>query len=106
MSFVLNESSFAIWKTVRDFFREPNSESAIFYSMPKSHRHAYVFDRESPRLRVDLGIDHYPFHRAAPGASLALENRFKSCVVAQARRIARAQQQNLQKQRTKPDRRA
>src|SRR5881392_2938339 len=53
MSFVLNESRFAIRETVRDFFRQPNGESAIFYSMPQSHGHAYIFDRESPRLRSE-----------------------------------------------------
>src|SRR5215831_2205619 len=95
MSFVLNEPRFAIRETVRNFLRESNSESAIFYSMPESHGHAYIFDRESPWLGVDLRIDHYPFRRAAPGASLALENRFKSCVVAQAGGVARAQQQHL-----------
>src|SRR5262245_20042815 len=95
MSFVLNESRLAVRKTVRDFFRQPNGESAIFYSMPKSHRHANVFDRESPRLRVNLCIDHYPFRRAAPRASLAFENRFKSRVVAQAGRVAWPQQQHL-----------
>src|SRR4029453_2979783 len=97
MSFVWNESSFAIRKTVRDFFSEPKGEGAIFSSMPESHGHAYIFDSKSPRLRVYLCIEHYPFHRAAPGASLALENRFESCVVTQARSIARAQQQHLQK---------
>src|SRR5205814_10387012 len=83
MSFVLNESRFAIRETVRDFFRQPNGESAIFHSMPESHRHAYILHRESPRLRVNPCVDQYAFHRAAPRASLALENRFKSCVVAQ-----------------------
>ena len=33
MSFVLNESRFAIRETVRDSSRQPNGESAIFYSM-------------------------------------------------------------------------
>src|SRR5438477_227289 len=98
---------FFSWRNALDnFARQPNGESAIFYSMPQSHRHAYIFDRESPRLRVDLCIDHYSFRRAAPGTPLALENRFKSCVVAQAGRVARAQEQHLQNQRTKPDWRA
>ena len=61
MSFALNKSGFAIWKTVGDLLGQPNSESAIFYSMPESHGHVYIFDRESPRLRVNLCIDHYPF---------------------------------------------
>src|SRR4029077_8186916 len=91
MSFVLNESRFAIRETVCDCFRQPNGESAIFHSMPESHRHAYIFDRESPRLRVNPCVDQYAFHRAAPGTPLAFENRFKSCVVAQAGRVARAQ---------------
>src|SRR5262245_17903988 len=103
MSFILNESGLAIWKTVGDFFRQLNRESAILYSMPESHGHMNIFDRESPRLRVNLCIDHYPFRRAAPGASLALENCFKSCVVAQACRVARAQQEHFQKERAKPD---
>src|SRR6476660_3505245 len=80
MSFVLNESRFAIRETVGDFFRQPNVESAIFYSMPEPHRHAYIFDRESPRLRINPCVGQYAVHRAAPGAALAFENRFKSCV--------------------------
>src|SRR5262249_11222649 len=80
MSFILNESRFAVRETVRHFFRQPNGKSAIFYSMPQSHGHTHIFDRESPRLRVDLCIDHYPLRRATPGAPLALENRFESCV--------------------------
>src|SRR4029077_15552785 len=95
MSFVLNKSRFAIRETVCDCFRQPNGESAIFYSMPESHRHAHVFERKSPRLRVNPRVDQYTFHRAAPGAPLTLENRFKSCVVAQTGRVARAQQQHL-----------
>ena len=91
MSFVLNESRFAIRETVRDFFRQPNGESAIFYSMPESHRHAYILDRESPRLHVNPCVDQYAFHRAALRAPLALENRFKSRVVAQTGLVARAQ---------------
>src|SRR3954453_12533413 len=91
MSFVFNESRFAIRKTVCDFFRQPNGESAIFYSMPKSHRHAYVFDRKPPWLRINPCVGQYAFHRTAPGAPLAFENRFKSCVVVQAGRVARAQ---------------
>src|SRR5215510_8154359 len=68
MSFLLNKSRFAIRETVCDFFCQPNGESAIFYSMPESHRHVYLFDRESPRLRVNPCVDQYAFHRAAPGA--------------------------------------
>src|SRR5207247_10855074 len=84
MSFILNESGFAIRETIRDFFRQPNVESAIFYSMPESHGHAYIFDRESPRLRVNPRIDQHPLRRAAPGAPLAFANPCKSCGVAQA----------------------
>src|SRR6476620_4384970 len=91
MSFVLNESRFAIRETVRDCLREPNGESAIFYSMPESHRHAYILDRESPRLRVNPCVEQYASYRAAPRAPLALENRFKRCVVAQPGRVARPQ---------------
>ena len=91
MPFVLNESYFAIRETVRDSFRQPNVESAIFYSMPEPHRHAYIFDRESPRLRINPCVGQYAVHRAAPGAALAFENRFKSFVVAQAGRVARTQ---------------
>ena len=62
MSFVLNEARFAIRKTARDFFRQPNGESAIFYSMPESNRHAYILDRKSPRLRVNPRVDQYAVH--------------------------------------------
>ena len=62
MSLVLNESRFAIRETIRDFFREPNGESTIFYSMPKSDRHTHIFESESPRLRINLSIGQYAFH--------------------------------------------
>src|SRR5437660_10998192 len=52
MSFVLNESRFAIRETVRDCFRQPNGESAIFYSMPESHRHGYILARQSSWRRT------------------------------------------------------
>src|SRR5262245_18532911 len=95
VSFVFNKSGFASWKTVRDLLRQPNGESAIFYSMPEPHGHLYIFYRESPRLRVNLCVDHYPFCRTAPGASLTLENCFECFVVAQTGRVARAQHQHL-----------
>ena len=61
MSFVWDESRFAILETVRHFFRQPNGEGTIFHSVPEPHGHLHIFDRESPRLRVDLCIDHYSF---------------------------------------------
>src|SRR5215211_7341655 len=91
MSFILNESRFAIRETVRDCFRQPDGESTVFHAMPESHRHAYILDRESPGLRVNPCVDQHAFDRAAPGAPLALKNRFESCVVAQTGRVTRAQ---------------
>src|SRR5215831_4165908 len=103
MSFVLNKTRLAIRQTVCEFFRKTNGESAVFLSVPKSHRHAHIFDRESPRLCVNLRISHHTFGRAAPSAPLAFENRFKRCVFAQASGVAGPQKQHFQKERTKPD---
>ena len=61
MSFIWDESRFAILEALGHFFRQPDSECTIFYSVPESHGHIHIFESESPRLRVDLGIDHYSF---------------------------------------------
>src|SRR5216684_1932189 len=37
--------------------------------MPQSNRHAHLFHAETPWLRVNLRIRHYPFSRSAPGAA-------------------------------------
>src|SRR5262249_31283789 len=79
MTFVLNEARFAIWQTACDFFRKANRESAIFLSVPESHRHAHIFDREPPRLRVNLRIWHYAFGRGARGAPLTFCARVNRC---------------------------
>src|ERR1041384_946600 len=105
MSFVRNESCFAMRKPIRNLFRQPNGESTIFYSMPKSHWCLNIFDRESPGLRINLCVDHHPFCRVAPGASLPLKNRLESCVVAQAGCVTATKQQHFLKKRKKAKRR-
>lgn len=61
MPLVRHESCLAIWKTACHFLRQSHGESAIFHSMSKAHRHLDIFNRESPRLRINLRIDHHSF---------------------------------------------
>src|SRR5262245_49740328 len=91
MSFVFDEPRLTIRETACDVLRESNGKSAVFCSWPESHRNANIFGRKSPRLCVDLCVDHYSFRRSAPGTSLALENCLKRCVIPQAGRVTRAQ---------------
>src|SRR5437667_5198547 len=86
----VNVMRFAIRQSRGDFFRQANWESAVFVSMPQSNRHAYFFDAETPRLRVNLRIRHHPFSRSAPGAALALKNGFECNRIAQTIFVARS----------------
>jgi hypothetical protein len=74
--------------------------------MPQSNWNPHVFNRNSPRLRVNLCIRYYSLSRSSPCAALALENSFERGIVAQAFRVARPQQQHFQEQWAKSDGRA
>src|SRR2546430_9190630 len=65
--------------------------------MPKPHRNTYVFQRKSPRQRIDLRVRHDPFSRPTPGATLAFKDSFERSRIAQAFCIAWSQHQHFQK---------
>jgi hypothetical protein len=54
-----DKMKFAIREARGDLLREPKGEGAIFFSVPKPNRHPHFFQRESPWLRIDVGIDHH-----------------------------------------------
>ena len=104
MACTIDEMRLAVGQLSGDFFRQMNRESPILRSMPQSNRNAHFFDAETPRLRINLRVRHYPFSRSAPGAPLAFKNGFECRGIAETIFIARSQHQHFQEQRPKSHR--
>ena len=49
------------------------TKSPVLFAVPKPNRDLDVLERESPRLRIDLGIGHDPVDRATPGPTRTFE---------------------------------
>src|SRR5207249_2513917 len=93
---------FTIRQTLCDFFRQKKRKCPVLFSVPKPHRHIDIFQPETPRLGINLCVNHYAFDRSPPRSPRAFKTRFERRVIAQDRRIVRMQK--LQDKWTQSDR--
>src|SRR5438067_11961927 len=102
MTSAINVARVLISHTLYDSFRQTNRNCPVLFAVPKPHRYIDIFQPETPRLGINLCVNHYAFDRSSPRSPRAFKTRFERRVVAEDRRIVRMQK--LQDQWTQSNR--
>ena len=85
---IFNDTRGTIWQTCRNIFRQPVGKTSILFSVPEPHRNAYFLQRKSPRLGIDLGIEHHSMCRTAPRPALTLKTGIEGGRISQSLGVA------------------